>query len=584
MAGKPKVDLDSRELAEKVSNVVCSSPSMEEAAAKLGWPRGTLIGRIVIMKRTNKDLVFEPSAEAAEQRKTFPITEESAEVFAKNDIRYLSNNAAAEAMGIHFRTYWEVKKRLQDKFPEIFQRRYSVKFEDLSSRRCFIIATAQNNTAVHERFWNNLKVYARYKRATLIVISTTYNVNNVFNNRKRGSNPVPQETEWAKEVQPYLNDNRVKLADGLVMCGEMQILPTAVDPLSGLASYSQMDSAIFPHTKHAVRSYPASLDKTKMLFTTGAVTERNHIPAKAGLKAEFHHIFGACIVDVNRKGKWQVRHINADEHGDFYDLHNSVSNGEIEQRRDAIAALNLGDVHYGKLMWHGKHRKMMWDVIEKLKPRSVFLHDLFDGSSISPHLLKDKLRARQASKEETSAVAELRGIADFINELSRRNIKPYIVYSNHDHWLYRWLLWADWRIMSDEDALLYLALAKESIKRGKDFHALSCAYHYVRPEMNPAYSPVFLDANESFIKNDIEFGMHGHYGINGSKGTPSSFKNMGTKVNIGHTHSAGVWDAVFCAGTCTPKRLGYNQGPSSWSVSHIVTYLNGKRTLYPVEL
>ena len=54
---------------------------------------------------------------------------------------------------------------------------------------------------------------------------------------------------------------------------------------------------------------------------------------------------------------------------------------------------------------------------------------------------------------------------------------------------------------------------------------------------------------------------------------------MGRKANTAHTHSAQIIDGMYIAGTMSRLRLDWNDGPSSWSHSFIVTYENGKRTI-----
>ena len=53
---------------------------------------------------------------------------------------------------------------------------------------------------------------------------------------------------------------------------------------------------------------------------------------------------------------------------------------------------------------------------------------------------------------------------------------------------------------------------------------------------------------------------------------------MGRRANTGHTHSAGIIEGLYVAGVCALVQ-GYNRGPSSWSITHILTYKNGKRAL-----
>jgi hypothetical protein len=90
---------------------------------------------------------------------------------------------------------------------------------------------------------------------------------------------------------------------------------------------------------------------------------------------------------------------------------------------------------------------------------------------------------------------------------------------------------------------------------------------------------LFLREDESFRLFDIEFGIHGHLGANGARGSLNTFRKMGPKANVGHAHSAAILDGIYQAGVSGNLDMGYNRGLSSWSHSHIVTYANGKRAI-----
>jgi hypothetical protein len=89
----------------------------------------------------------------------------------------------------------------------------------------------------------------------------------------------------------------------------------------------------------------------------------------------------------------------------------------------------------------------------------------------------------------------------------------------------------------------------------------------------------FIAEDKSYIINGVEHAIHGHLGANGSAGSPSQYAKMGAKITTAHAHSPAIRDGVYRAGTSSKLDLGYNKGPSSWSPSHVVQTLNGKRTI-----
>jgi len=169
----------------------------------------------------------------------------------------------------------------------------------------YILTAAQNNTHVHDIFWNNLTAFADHYKAKIMVGTFSYNQNHFGKlATKRGTAKDVEHSLWFDErLKPYLSDQRITLAHGLTWCGEMNIQPTDENPLSGLETYVGPSSVIFPHTKVEMRSVATTHDvPVKFLYTTGAVTQMNYIQKKAGLKAEHHHRYAFLIVEVDDKG------------------------------------------------------------------------------------------------------------------------------------------------------------------------------------------------------------------------------------------------------------------------------------------
>ena len=84
------------------------------------------------------------------------------------------------------------------------------------------------------------------------------------------------------------------------------------------------------------------------------------------------------------------------------------------------------------------------------------------------------------------------------------------------------------------------------------------------------------------ILGEIEAGLHGHLGSNGSRGSPRNISNAG-KANTGHTHSTGIFQGVYTAGLYADLDLKYNKGLSSWSHGCVITYLNAKRAILTIN-
>lgn len=452
----------------------------------------------------------------------------------------------------------------------------------------YICTSAQNNTHINQNFWDALLALADYYDAQILVGTFTYN-QNAFGRlavKKGTKKPYEKELWYDEQLHEYLCDERLELADGLAWCGEMNILPTAVDPLSGLETYTHRKSAIFPHAKLAMRSIATMQGEgTKLNYTTGTVTQRNYIQKKEGVKAEHHHRYAALVVEVNDKGNWWVRQIGMGSKSDvLQDLDVAVIDGEIVTGQK-VEAITWGDLH--ATMVEEEVVDLSMGMLDVLMPRFQFIHDVMEGASISRHQLKSK-------DPHTSFYRWKRGLHRLKEELERtavvlnKYLRPWsqvvVPSSNHDGaWLHNWLQKFDYRV-DPANAILFLKLQAfmyEGLEAGlmpRDINITERAFEEVglhKSEIN------FLLPDESFVicGKKIECGMHGHLGPSGARGTPDNLNKIGRRANTGHTHAAGIWNGLYVAGTSTKLKWDYTLGPSAWSHSHIVTYPNGQRAI-----
>lgn len=455
----------------------------------------------------------------------------------------------------------------------------------------YVLTCAQNNTRLHEETWLSLRTLAAHYDAQIMVSRFTYDKSAVGTHAaKPGTTEESRGLWYDPRIDEHINDERVTLAPGLVWCGEMNILPTAVRPLSGLEAYTGRDTGVFPHAKIAMESVASGKNEgVKFNFTTGTITQRNYIAKKAGLKAEFHHCYGALLVEVNDAGQWWCRQLNADSDGIVYDLDMKFDGGHLS--RSEVEAVSWGDIHVAQMddavyaaSWGAET-----GMIDVLRPKHQFMHDLLDFQARNHHSRGNPHVQFRRHVEGTGDVRkEIAAAADFLWLAHRGSCKTVVVDSNHDNALTRWLREADYR----HDPLnavtfLELQLAKyESIQNGRDQHVLEHAVS-LYGERPPPSNWRFLREDESYIicpdaKGGIECGMHGHLGANGSRGNARGFAKMGRKAVVGHSHSAGIVDGVYVGGISGRLDQGYNHGPSSWSHSHVVCYPNGKRTVVTI--
>lgn len=454
--------------------------------------------------------------------------------------------------------------------------------------RRWLLTAAQNETPVHVPFWNNLQSFATYMGADIVVAPFTYQIGLFSDHAARAG-------VFAEAVRPFLRFESLDIGPA-VFCAEMNTLPTANRPLSGLHTYTRGRWGVFPHAKMALESVPAMPGQgAPLIMTTGCCTVENYIAKKAGLVAAFHHVVGALLAELDDAGRVYFRQINAEADGSFQDLENFCREGKIfgGQR---VEAITWGDVHRYHLdpdvargAWGfdvAANKTTAFDsMLDRLRPRYQFFHDLVDFQARNPHQGDDphsRFALHCAGKD--SLEREFADAAHFVRQTERDWCKSVIVESNHDAWLNGWLKKADYR-KDEVNALFFLRMqlaAYEARARGDaDFNAVRHALRAVDPARLDGIE--FVPEQGSFIicgeRGGIECGAHGHLGTNGARGTPINLTRVAMKMNTGHTHSASIFDGVYTAGVSAKLFMDYNRGPSSWSHSHIVTYPTGKRAV-----
>lgn len=443
----------------------------------------------------------------------------------------------------------------------------------------FIVTAAQNATPVNRAFLASLERYASDLGAELVVIPLRY------------KNATSQWTEsqanaewWDESVAKYLYNGRKKLNENLVLLGDVKTQPTATRPLSGFEGMTGSESCILGHTRLQFTVIPAPANRfPKILTTTGAVTVPNYTDSKAGKLGEFHHVYGACIVDIVGK-KFHMRQLLADRDGSFTDLDLVWSGNGFKMAPPALV-LAMGDTHH-RFIDKGVERATFGKegIVDTLNPQYLVWHDLLDDYAANPHHDGNPfIEAAKRTKGFQLVKREVEEAIEFLDRMTGAR-KSIVVSSNHDDFLRRWIIKTDWR-EDIENAEFYLDTAKAMLAsavmgKGGAEYASPFDYWIKRLSKNPNVR--VLGADESFAPGRVECGMHGHRGPNGARGSVRNLSRLGTRVVSGHGHTPGIEEGHMRVGTSTPLRLEYTEGPSSWLNTHGVIYANGKRTLITI--
>ncbi len=446
----------------------------------------------------------------------------------------------------------------------------SKKFDKKKKR--FIISWAQNNTPVHKKFISNMEKYANEIRADIHIIAGRYkNPTSIFNDS--------EEEAWDAKVKPYLDAARHDIHKYVSIMSDVKVQPTAVNPMTGMQGMSGINSCIFGSPKVQLEMIPVLEGQTpKMMMTTGACTVSNYTDSKSGKKGEFHHTLGFIIVEIKDSEIFFTRQVTATSDGDFIDLCYSVNYNKDSKeseinRNSKLDACVLGDIHFGH-----EDKEVVNNTIkalDKLVPKHVVLHDVFDGYSISHHTMNDPFE--QYRKEVNGTNSLKKEINYMVKELKKfkKFDNVVIVRSNHDDFLDRWLKNGDWKKQpTAKNSLEYMEYSQILLKQ----YSGKSEVKGVIPEIINNEYPKFitLGRSDSYIVNGWELAQHGDVGSNGSRGSLQQFRKLNVKIIVAHYHAPGRKDGALSVGTSTKLRVGYNVGASGWLQSHVFIYPNGK--------
>lgn len=440
------------------------------------------------------------------------------------------------------------------------------------TKKRFIITWAQSSTTVHEKFYKKMVNYAEHIDATIHIILGRYKNPTSL----EASANTKNKERWSDDVMKYADANRHDIHKYVSIMSDIKIQPTATNPMSSMAGVSGINSCVFGSPRVQMEVIPALEGmKPKIMMTTGAVTLKNYTDTKAGKKGEFHHTLGFVIIEIKDDNTFFIRQVTADdETGDFTDLiYRSDDNGvSVIEEADGIV---LGDLHYGQ------HDQTVLtetlDFMSVVRPRSVVLHDVFDGYSISHHEMKDPFL--QYAKELSGKNDLGKEIEDLIDGL--KDFEGFdnvvIVRSNHDDFVDRWLKNDDWKKQpTPKNSRLYMQLSDLLLEQYSNGDA-GYVKGVIPALINKSY-PQFktLGKMSSYTIGGFECGQHGDVGSGGSRGSIQNFRRLNTKIVVGHYHTPARFDGALAVGTSTKLRMGYNQGPSSWLHAHVLIHTDGK--------
>lgn len=425
--------------------------------------------------------------------------------------------------------------------------------------RRLLVTAAEGGAPAHAGFVANLAAYAEHLRAEIVVLRSDH----------ADLGPT------APELLPFETRRPVDVGGRLDLRPDVALPRIARSPLERMERASPGRWAAFAHPTFQLSSLPRLRGQPARLhMTTGVAT----LPVNGG-----EHAQGALVVEVATDGAVFARHLQAGGDGAFHDLDVRVSGGRV-QTGLAVEALILGDIHHARIdpevvaaTW-GEGPDDARSLVGRLRPRTQVMHDVADFMARNHHDRSDPhARFLRHATGTANVRREMEGVAGFLAATRRPWSRTVVVHSNHDDMLTRWLREADPR-SDPENAEYHLDRQRALLMRLRAGAGTSSFLAETLRELadDRLEGVRFLGDGESLLLADVECGVHGHAAADGVRGSLSGLERLGIDMVVGHSHRPTAAGGIYVTGVCQLD-MGYNRGPSTWAVAHVVLHADGSR-------
>ena len=453
----------------------------------------------------------------------------------------------------------------------IYTQEYREALEDeIKKYKRFVITTAVMGKKINKPFVDSLRNYAKRNNALLLVLPCEDVVS-----RGRKAKPL--------DISPELSDFKVVFKDtyinkNLCLCA-IKVSAKQIKPLTGLdrLTVQRQASLIVASPKVFLKYIPNRKDEIpRALMTTGAVTENNYdtdkyMSKRTSTLAENDHAYGAVIVEVENDQIFHFRHVRASAYNSITDMGiDYYPNGAIQSMDETV--MIMGDSHTG---YHDKdlHSAVIKTALST-GVGTIFLHDVFNGTSISHHDLgKGITRAIKAQEQKLNLEAECIAVKNYIKHIIDSGFEVVIPEANHNTHLLRYL--EEGRFVDDPVNYKFsLKLALAAVNGNNPLqYAIEEELGYQDPRV------YWLKMDESCVVYGAEVGLHGDKGSCGAKGSLPTFNRCIGNCVVGHSHTGAIFGDTFSVGTVGLMDMGYNQGLSNWTRTCCLIYKNGTKQL-----
>lgn len=434
----------------------------------------------------------------------------------------------------------------------------------------YLITTIQGGASVNHQLLQNMLLFAK-----------RHNVEKIYVYVMQGKNkedisiaPSLQEEEIIEFVP---QDKRGIVLNSNLKLYHTGILASQINPLTGFSSKLHRDfSYVLPSPKIRYQSIANTSKYPRFLATTGALTHSNYkLHIAQGRKAELEHEYGFAFVRIKNTRKFDYQPVMALKNGNFNFGREHYHNGEVYDQQPE--ALVLGDWHTGDTCQ--KTRQVSVEMIEELKPKRVFFHDLFNGHSVNHHERSNNLsKAQLWSNDKHVLHEEVNQCRNELNWFATQfpDVEFLVVESNHDLFMAQYIGNENFLIDGQNSLFACQLFVAVSNKQQPILKTAMELLGEVKPNVR------FLNEDEEYRVKGVALDYHGHRGVNGARGSGASFDRYNLRMITAHEHTPKIYANGMVVGTSTHLKLPYTKGASSWLNAHGLLFASGKYTLLTI--
>lgn len=399
---------------------------------------------------------------------------------------------------------------------------------------------------------NTLKNYCRINNAKLYLLW----------GRETSKNKVFRACDY-NYIKDYLVTSIRFEKDKSCFVEDFLIKHTQKNPLLNIEKIAiAKRTVIVGGCKQAMKILPyKQFDPYRIACSTGTIAYPDYENTINGGIDSNLHTFGGILLTYNEKEKRYVVR-NLQYTGVLYDMNRVYTEtGVIDIK--SCPALILGDLHLPEEDQIAlKNTK---ELMHKINPRQVIIHDVASWNSISHHEKNQHFtKIKNTTKETISLKTELEEVKSRLKVFTKEfsNTTFNIVNSNHDDFVIKWL--------NDGDFI------KDSINArcGAELFIKYLDNKNILTDELPS-NVRYLKKNKSFKIYDFELSEHGDSGISGGSASLTTFSKSFEKSVTGHTHSPEFLGKNVIVGTLSKLKLNYNQkGLTKWAHCNCIIHEN----------